>query len=158
MVDTNSGPILEGTIKSTFGGKGFEIVKYSDWSKNKENYGDELLLTHVPYDTIYDHQGATEFLVISKKNDLKIRIECKWQQSGGSVDEKLPYLYLNAIEKMPEENIIIVIDGEGWKRGAIPWLKNAVKERKYIVDPKKLKDIKIMNLMEFLTWANKLFR
>ena len=55
------------------------------------------------------------FLVIIKKNNFRIRIECKWQQSSGSVDEKLPYLFLNAKDCMPEKDIMIIIDGKGWK-------------------------------------------
>jgi len=60
---------------------------------------------------------------------LQIRIECKWQQVKGSVDEKLPYLYLNTIEAMPENTIMILIDGAGWKTGAVKWLKDAVQQK-----------------------------
>ena len=35
---------------------------------------------------------------LERQNGL-IRIEAKWQQSPGSVDEKLPYLFQNALEK-----------------------------------------------------------
>jgi len=51
----------------------------------------------------------TEFLLKSKEYNFNVRIECKWQQVSGSVDGKLPYLYLNSIEAMPESNIIIII-------------------------------------------------
>jgi hypothetical protein len=50
---------------------------------------------------------------MSKAHGVHVRIECKWQQSAGSVDEKLPYLYLNAIESMPEDHVIIVYGGGG---------------------------------------------
>ncbi|HOF99133.1 MAG TPA: hypothetical protein PLD44_07095, partial [Paludibacteraceae bacterium] len=126
-----SGNQLEVAVKTVLIGKGFELVKYRDWEKNQEKYGKELLLENVPFTTIYEHNGNTEFLLISEKYELKIRIECKWQQVGGSVDEKLPYLYLNTIEAMPEETIMILIDGSGWKTGAIKWLKDAVKQKKY---------------------------
>lgn len=70
---------------------------------------------------------------------MEIRIECKWQQAAGSVDEKLPYLYLNTIEAMPENSIMILIDGAGWKAGAIQWLKDAVKQKKYTTEETKKK-------------------
>ncbi len=70
---------------------------------------------NVPFTTIYQHGGNTEFRLISERYNMDIRIECKWQQVAGSVDEKLPYLYLNCIEAMPEKHIIIIIDGDGWK-------------------------------------------
>ena len=88
----------------------------------------------------------------------EIRIECKWQQVSGSVDEKLPYLYLNTIEAMPEKEITIIIDGDGWKKGAIEWLKQAVTKKKYTTKNNKKKKIQVMSLVEFITWANKKFR
>ncbi len=111
--------MLESTVRSVLQRHGFETVAHSDYRKKPERYGKELLLTNMPYDTIYNHKGKTEFLLLSEKYQLTTRIECKWQQSNGSVDEKLPYLYLNCIETMPEKDIIIVIDGDGWKKGAI---------------------------------------
>ena len=152
-----TGNQLEVAVKTVLTGKGFELINYRDWEKNKEKYGDELLLENVPFTTIYKHKGNTEFLLISKKYNLQIRIECKWQQVSGSVDEKLPYLYLNTIEAMPENSIMILIDGAGWKAGAIKWLKDAIKQKKYTTETNMQKNIMIFNLTEFFTWANKTF-
>ena len=146
-----TGNILEKQVQNLFLEKGFEIVMYSKWSKNKENYGHELLLKHVPYESIYNHRGYTEFLLSSKKYNKQIRIECKWQQAQGSVDEKLPYLFLNAKEQMKEDEVMIIIDGKGWKQGAIPWLKRAVDSSG------QNERISVLSLTEFLTWANKDF-
>jgi hypothetical protein len=90
----SQGKVLESTIIPAFEHRGFEVVAYSKWSKAPQTFGEELLLKHVPYTTIYGHPGYTEFLVRSKRYGLNTRIECKWQQSSGSVDEKFPYLYL----------------------------------------------------------------
>ena len=159
---TNSkktGSQLESAVKTVLTDKGFKLVNYRVWNRSadKEKYGKELLLENVPFTTVYKHSGNTEFLLISEKYNLKIRIECKWQQVQGSVDEKLPYLYLNTIEAMPEKDIIILIDGDGWKNGAIQWLKNAVKEQKYTTENNNDKKILVFNLKEFFTWANKTF-
>jgi len=153
-----SGNILEQTVKNIFSNKGFEIDYYRNWEKNPEKYGKELLLLNIPFTTIYNHRGFTEFLAISEKYNFKTRIECKWQQSSGSVDEKLPYLYLNAIEKMPEDHIVIVIDGEGFKEGAKTWLKQAAKEKKYTDSTNRQKTIEVLTLPGFITWANKILR
>jgi len=153
-----TGNQLEVAVKTVLQGKGFEIINYRIWEKNKENYGNELLLENVPFTTIYEHKGNTEFLLKSKKYGLEIRIECKWQQSAGSVDEKLPYVYLNAIEAMPESTIMILIDGDGWKQGAIKWLKDAVEQKKYTTEELRNKKIMVFNLKEFFTWANDTFR
>lgn len=154
---SSSGGQLEGSVRGVLKGKGFEIVKFREWEKNKEKYGEELLLENVPFTTVYGHKGNTEFLLLSKKYNLEIRIECKWQQTAGSVDEKLPYLYLNCIEAMPEKTILILIDGDGWKDGAKKWLRDAVDNKKYITETSKDKEILVFGLTAFLTWANKSF-
>jgi len=149
-----TGNQLEVAVQSVLLGKGFEIEMYRKWAKKPDNYGEELLLKNVPFTTIYGHGGNTEFLLISKKYNLKIRIECKWQQSAGSVDEKLPYLYLNTIEAMPEKDIMILIDGDGFKAGAKVWLRNAVKDKLYTTELNTDKNVMIFSLAEFFTWAN----
>lgn len=155
---TQSGSILEGTVKSIFIAKKFEFIRYREWAKNPHKYSQELLLCNVPFTTIYSHKGNTEFLLKSKKYGVEIRIECKWQQTSGSVDEKLPYLYLNAIEAMPENDIIIIIDGSGWKKGAIAWLEDAINQNKYTAANSQKKKIRVFDLSGFLTWANTTFR
>lgn len=152
-----TGNQLEVAVKTVLTGKGFELVNYRVWLKNQKNYGNELLLENVPFTTVYEHKGNTEFLLISQKYSLRIRIECKWQQVSGSVDEKLPYLYLNSIEAMPEKSIMILIDGGGWKTGAIKWLKDAVNQKKYTTKNNQDKEIFVFNLTDFFTWANKTF-
>lgn len=154
----HQGRILERTVVPTFEAHGFEVVAYSAWSKKPANYGTELLLKHVPYTTIYNQKGYTEFLIKSERFALNIRIECKWQQSSGSVDEKLPYLYLNCIETMPETDIIIIAGGGGMKPGAIPWLKEAVDQKKYVRLGMPDKNIQVFSIDEFIGWANKTLR
>lgn len=149
-----TGNQLEVAVQTVLLGKGFEIEMYRKWAKNPENYGEELLLKNVPFTTIYGHGGNTEFLLVSKKYDLRIRIECKWQQSAGSVDEKLPYLYLNTIEAMPEKDVMILIDGDGFKAGAKVWLRNAVKEKLYTTELNNDTNVMVFSLAEFFTWAN----
>ncbi len=152
-----TGNLLEQTVRTILVEKGFEIVKYREWKSNHLFLGNELLIENVPYTTIYNHNGKTEFLLKSQKYDFEARIECKWQQVAGSVDEKLPYLYLNCIESMPEKDILLLIDGDGWKTGSIEWLKNAVKNLQYTTDASKNKHIRVFSLAEFMTWANNFF-
>jgi len=152
-----TGNQLEIAVQTVLLNKGFEIEMYRKWEKNPEKYGKELLLKNVPFKTIYGHKGNTEFLLLSEKYNLKIRIECKWQQSAGSVDEKLPYLYLNTIEAMPEKDIMILIDGDGFKTGAKEWLRNAVKEKLYTTEKNNDTNIMVFSLAEFFTWANNTF-
>jgi hypothetical protein len=153
----SSGNTLEQTIVATLVSKGFPVELYRQWVKDPAAYPPDILLRNVPYATIYGHRGNTEFLLLSKRYNLTTRIECKWQQSAGSVDEKFPYLYLNCVEQMPEDQIIIVVDGGGAKAGAVEWLQRACAERLYLDDDTP-KSITMMNLVGFMSWANRVFR
>lgn len=154
----SSGNTLEQTVMATLQSKGFTVVPYRVYMKNPEQFGHEVLLRNVPFTTIYHHPGHTEFLLVSARHQRRIRIECKWQQAGGSVDEKFPYLYLNCIEAMPEQEIIVVAEGGGAKQGAIEWLKNAVANKLYTNQQNRHKDVRVMSIAEFMSWTNATFR
>lgn len=51
---------------------------------------------------------------------------------------------------MPEKHIVVVIDGKGWKTGAIPWLKEAAANRKYTTSANSDKKIEVLSLTEFM--------
>lgn len=79
--------------------------------------------------TIYDTTRRCDLIVFNPnwkgKNHKAIRIiECKWQESAGSVDEKYPFLVLN-IKKL-EYDTYILLDGSGYKQGAEDWLRSQV--------------------------------
>jgi hypothetical protein len=142
----NSGLTFEATLQAALESKGYKAVQYAQWEKTHtvmDSAG--LLVLDVPYETIYGSRGLTEFVLYTE--DGPIRIEAKWQQSPGSVDEKLPYLFQNALEKMPEQHVIIVIDGPGWREGALAWLRHAAAEQ-------GVKRIDVFSLSEFLVYVN----
>ncbi|BCL35255.1 PD-(D/E)XK nuclease superfamily protein [Nostoc sp. MS1] len=72
-------------------------------------------------------------------------IECKWQQTSGSVDEKLPYLNLNIDNCYPTQAIVL-IDGGGMKPQAISWLKTQVGLNTNL--------LAVQDLKSFFIWAN----
>ncbi len=153
-----SGNLLESAVKNVCIQKGFLIISYPEYRKHYYGRSDnEVLVTNFPFTSVYGHKARTEFFIESARYSLKTRIECKWQQTSGSVDEKLPYLYLNCIEAMPENHIIIIIDGEGWKKGAVEWLRNAALTKKYTNPENFDKRIEVFSLSSFLTWANNTF-
>jgi hypothetical protein len=93
---------------------------------------------------IYGTGIKTDF-VVHRKNSIKpLIIECKWQESGGTADEKLPFLVANIRECYPHETCV-VIDGPGFRSGAIEWLKRQ----------KDAKMVDVFRMQEFQTWANK---
>ncbi len=57
-------------------------------------------------------------------------IQCKWQASHGSVEEKYPFEVLSI--QMNEFSTIIVLDGGGYTQGAKQWLAGQAGKNKLI--------------------------
>lgn len=74
---------------------------------------------------IYETEVKVDFLIYNPEvHDIggpRI-IETKWQQVGGSVDEKFPYLVQNIRTRYPHKTLVL-IDGDGFKDGAKKWLR-----------------------------------
>ena len=99
---------------------------------------EDILLKGVPYTNIYgSNRCRSEFVLCLEGRE--IRIECKAQHSAGSVDEKLPYLYMNFTQTIEEDEAIIVIEGDGFKKGAKEWLRSMCKGTK----------VRVMSFAEF---------
>ena len=121
-----------------------EIPSYR-WSQRTDDLLlDNVLFKNVPYESIYGTKCRSEFLLRYHGRD--IRIECKYQESAGSVDEKLPYLMMNFTQKVDEEETIIITHGDGFRDGAINWLRETCKDTK----------CKVFTLLEFTFYLNKL--
>tara|TARA_A100001015_G_C15032624_1_gene734186 strand:+ start:2132 stop:2638 length:507 start_codon:yes stop_codon:yes gene_type:complete len=91
--------------------------------------------------TIYGTKWLVDFLIYDSNKDQYLVIECKWQQSGGSVDEKYPYLVTNIKQQSPYP-CLVLLDGEGYKPAAKSWLISQIDE----------KLINVLNMSEFLKW------
>jgi len=93
---------------------------------------------------LYNTNTYCDFVLYhpEKWNDCLV-IESKWQESGGSVDEKYPFLILNIQMRYPHKTIL-VIDGGGYKQGALEWIKGQVGNNL----------LAVMNMQEFNKWVN----
>lgn len=119
-----SGQFLEDLILREFMARGVPVFDGDvDKHHNSDWVSECFLVRHAPYTSIYGCNSRSEFLYRDSRLEHDIRIECRWQQVAGSVDEKLPYLYMNAMNAMPEKEIWIVIAGDGAREEAISWLK-----------------------------------
>jgi hypothetical protein len=95
--------------------------------------------------SIYGHDLQVDFYLQNVQGFPNgLVIEVKWQDIAGSVDEKFPYLVLNIEQRFPCP-AIIVIEGGGYKRGSLIWLKKQVGN----------KLLAVMNLAEFTTYINR---
>jgi len=101
--------------------------------ENRHAIGGKQFLKQLPVGlTIYDTVRKCDFLVINRSLFPKdLIIECKWQQSAGSVDEKYPFLLFNIIKTgIPT---VVLIDGKGYKPAALKWLKEQVTKKGSLV-------------------------
>ena len=125
-------------------------ISYSDWANESviPPYAIRgILLKNVPYINIYGGNGWGEFLLSVEDRD-DVRIECRLQNSAGSVDEKLPYLFETAAHAFEERIVILVVEGDGYKRGAKKYLKAKCESVRY-------KQVLMFTLEEFKTWARR---
>lgn len=91
---------------------------------NRKAIGGKQFMQQLPVGTtIYETQRKADFFVVNKeKFPDDLIIECKWQQSSGSVDEKYPFLLFNIIKTgVPT---VILLDGAGYKPSAKRWLQD----------------------------------
>lgn len=95
--------------------------------------------------SIYDTPIFADFAVYHpQKWPQCLIIEAKWQQSGGSVDEKYPYLLLN-IRNCYCYPTILLLDGGGYKKGAEKWIRDQAGGTNLL---------HVFSMAEFQTWAN----
>ncbi|NOX82854.1 MAG: hypothetical protein GXP06_07690 [Alphaproteobacteria bacterium] len=87
------------------------------------------VIKNAPYVSIYGHRARIEFLLLHQGR--QILIEVKRQRSPGSTDEKLPYVYENALANLAlGREFVLIVEGEGWRPGAITWIKTKAAETK----------------------------
>lgn len=152
-----NGKTGEDILVPIFENAGYKVVLWGEYKKpsKKAQYDelDKLVIKQYPYHSIYNHDGKTEFLLINKAKERRIRIEVKWQQAAGSVDEKFPYLWLNCVYSFEEHEIILIVDGGGYKQGARDWLVEQAKKR-WLLDGQAEKSVTVMDISEFLQFFN----
>lgn len=154
-----NGHTCENVLVPLFEANGYAVVAWGEYkrtaaSRARYDAMEKLVIKQYPYVSIYDHKGKTEFLVRNKILDREIRVEVKWQQSAGSVDEKYPYLWLNAVYAYPENEIVLIVDGGGYKPGARQWLAQVCAKR-WLLDDKPSKRVSVMSLAEFIVFFNR---
>ena len=104
---------------------------------------------NVPFTTIYGSEGKTEFVIYDTKTERSIRVESKYQATAGSVDEKYPYMLLNAISQYPEKEVILIVDGGGYKPGSRQWLKTQLSSnwlKDALIAPCSIRSYSLCNL------------
>ncbi len=152
----SSGNVLETTIEGTLLGHGYSAIDCNlpkkqrlgfllSCNKLQKRYARQVYIGQGIYDTnIY-----VDFYIIGSSSiSSGLIIECKWQQAGGSVDEKLPYLNLN-IQYCYPVPAIVLIDGGGMKPKAVSWLSAQTALNQNL--------LAVHNISSFIKWSNNNF-
>jgi hypothetical protein len=148
------GNVLEKTVEGTLLGHEYILVGDNSPKKQRLRILSSYIASSKRYTRqVYIGQGIygtdiyTDFFIMgTPKIPSGLIIECKWQQTNGSVDEKLPYVNLNIQTCYPAPTIVL-IDGGGMKPGAIAWLKAQVGINQNL--------LAVHTLSSFVAWANK---
>ena len=152
-----NGKMVEESLVPIFRRDGFDIFSEKSVLQYPETLCglDKYILTDVKYTSIYgSDKSRTEYLIVYY--DRRIRVEVKFQVSNGSVDEKYPYVLLNAIDAFPENEVILIVDGGGYKPGARQWLQDKIDED-WLQFREKGKNIKLMTVSEFISYFSREF-
>lgn len=104
----------------------------------KEN-GIDFLYHHSIGTSIYGNPLTHDFVLPT----TNIIVEIKWQQVGGSADEKYPLLVAN-LKQQDGYRSIIVADGGGAKPNSIVWMTKQIDE----------KLIGVFTISEFVRFVN----
>lgn len=147
-----SGSVLERTVEGTLQGYGYVQIcqnlpkkRRREWllsDTSPQRYARQVYIGP----GIYGSDIYVDFYTVGLAVMPELIIECKWQHSGGSVDEKLPYLNLNIKDCYPAPAIVL-IDGGGMKPGAVEWLSRQVDSNRNLLG--------VYTLSNFMIWANK---
>lgn len=124
--------------------KGYERVDRKQFDAAR-HLGQAIYVPEFPLcKGIYGTDLKCDFILYHPQKHPKcLVIEAKWQERGGSVDEKFPYLVANILECYPYSTVI-VLDGGGYKPGAGAWLRRQARG----------KLLKVMSMSEFQKWSN----
>ena len=117
---------------------GFQIYRSYGEFRKAQVVGDRYVIRNYPHVSLYGTAGKKEALIVADasgefalddEDRVRIVVEAKWQQTSGSVDEKVPYIW-EAFLASEVPNWIVIIDGQAWKsargKAAVAWLKGRV--------------------------------
>lgn len=148
-----SGNVLENSVEGAL--LGHRYVQVGADLPRKQRLTHLLTANHVPKryarqvyvgPGIYGSDIYVDFYIMGNAAiSAGLIIECKWQQTSGSVDEKLPYLNFNIQNCYPTQALVL-IDGGGMKTQAISWLSTQVKHNQNL--------FAVYDLREFIIWSN----
>jgi hypothetical protein len=142
-----SGSFQEGEVIRLAAMLGVHVCKYGEASGGFDMFAPIRLIRHVPYINIYDLCGKTEFVLENRVTQHAIRIECKYQNGDGSVEDKLVKSIIELQSKVPENESILLLGGDGFTKEKIAAIKRWALTQRW--GPKK---VHVFSPPEFHAW------
>lgn len=140
-----TGNVLETFVRNRLNERGYQLVDRAKFWPLQ--YMEQPVYTRKYHigTSIYETDLYCDFILYHpQKWPKSLAIEAKWQQVGGSVDEKYPFLVLN-IKYRYNIPTVLILDGGGYKKGAEKWIRNQVGDNL----------LHVFNMAQFQTWANR---
>jgi hypothetical protein len=143
-----TGMNFKAQIRTTLTSNGFTEItvqamqeRLASMTENTIVYDGKFFAMNVHIGTdIYTCPWKADFVAV---NGTTVRIlHVRWQQVGGSVDQKFPFFVENA--RRLNYKSIFILGGDGFKQGARKWLQNQ----------KNARIIEVFTEEEFQEWAN----
>lgn len=144
-----NGRWLEEIVRNEARLRSIPIRDYQVDGDNRDLFGSVILVGRVPYKSLYGLESTSEFVL--QFYERRIRIECRVQETAGSVDEKFPYLFWNARDYMPEQEVVILMHGDGPRAEAMAWLRRQCQAV-------ETKTIRVFNISDYRRWFKELWK
>ena len=153
------GKVLENVIRS-MKLRGFTMCSPDELhTARSDMFSDtpRMLVKNYPYVTLFGTQGRREYYICSR--EWEGQLECKFQNTGGSVDEKMVYLTETLRRSSGTTGMVLVYGGEYWTakdrgRSVIEWVKKEARN----IKREGGKDFLCFDFDEFLDWVGKTFK
>lgn len=159
---SHGGKLLETVIRS-MKLRRFEVCSYGEWKTTHAKFGgwpgdseERLLIKDFQYTTIFGTPGRREYYIASP--EWSGQLECKFQNSGGSVDEKIVYL-TESLRRTDIGGLVIVFGGHYWShesrgQAIVRW----VTKEAGVIFRTTGKSLLVFDVDEFLDWVGGTFR
>jgi peptidoglycan hydrolase-like protein with peptidoglycan-binding domain len=130
ITGNENGSILESQINALLVSKGYAMLTKQPEGLAEYNWA---IKQYRKFSTLYGGQMRIDFFVCNRsKWPEGLAIECKWQSSPGTVDEKFPYVVEN-LKALPVPSIIMLAGG-GYRPAALEWVKRQSSDRLTVVE------------------------
>ena len=126
-----AGKLFEANIKGHFVDRGFIFVEPSEVLRGLANGDDLLLFGDKWYSTqlacernLYQAKFKADVFVFEKEHwPNGLIIECKYQELGGSVDEKYVFTVMS-LKELKHRDTLLILGGNGARNCAVNWMKD----------------------------------